>query len=131
MNHERHIPRFLKIAIAATGAAVALSGGPLMPSQENNSTPTDTKGTHTEWHIMPCPKDFVPPWEYQAPKNDNGVQQAIIIELASIKKPEPTPNRNQTECWGPVEVPNTNSDNNTDGNVSVESANKPETKSSS
>lgn len=129
MNHERHIPTFLKIAIAATGAAVALSSGSLMLSQENNSTPTDIKGTHTEWLIMPCPKDFVPPWEYvkKAP------EATIEIELASIQLPKPTPNRNRTECWGPVEVPNTSSDNNTntDSNVFVESANKPEVKTSS
>ncbi len=110
MTHE--IPRFVKVAVAAGTLAAALSGGTQLRTQENGSSPTNTNGTHTEWHIVPCPKDFVPPWEYQAPKNDNGSQQAIIIELASIKKPEPTPNRNQTECWGPIEVPNAESNSN-------------------
>jgi len=97
------IPRFIKIAVAAGGAAVVLSGGLLMP--------TDTKGTHTEWSIVPCPKDFIPPWEYQAPKNNSG--QVGKMELVSIQLPEPTPNKNQTECWGPVEVPDAESNPNT------------------
>jgi hypothetical protein len=109
MNHERHIPSFLKIVIAATGAAVVLSGGPLMPSppQGDNSTPTDTKGTHTEWLIGPCSPNLVAPWKDYVKKINQG---SLVITLASVVPPNtivPVKPKEQPECWYPVEIPNT------------------------
>lgn len=104
------IPRFVKIAVAAGGAAVALSGAPaLLSNQENNHANTNP-GTHTEWVFGPCPKDFVAPWD---PKPTNKQPGAINgeIKLVSIKRPEPTPDRYPIECMIPVQVPNSQTEN--------------------
>ena len=104
MGHE--IRTFVKIAVAAGGAAVALSGSPaLLSSQDNNPTNVN-HGTHTEWHIGACPPGFKAPWEYVAPSS-KPTSLTGEITLVSVVPPQPTPNPYHVECWAPVQVPNT------------------------
>lgn len=78
--------RLLRISerVVLTVGAVALAAAGL----EGLRT---TSGLNDSEQLIPVPCVSPMPWESN--------NQAVEIVLASVKKPEPTPNRNKPECW--------------------------------
>lgn len=87
-----------RVALGVT-AAIALSGlGVLMEKTPQNQDSTTKSRDIPEEHLIRVPCTEPMPWE--APGTENNDQgQTGEIKLASIKLPEPAPNRNQPECW--------------------------------
>jgi hypothetical protein len=104
------ISRTLKIVTAAAGIAVSLNGLGALKENSSNTGKDFTNGKNTQnieqQHLIPVPCEHPLPWEpgYKSDTKESG----IVIELASVKKPEPTRDPNPAECWTIVTETTTN-----------------------
>lgn len=97
----RFLPIVLTGALATTGAAVLLDRGTNPAAKPVNSS---APKTHTEIIVGACPPGYRAPWEQPAPNNPGAINESGIV-LASVVRPQPTPDRNPVECFYKVEVP--------------------------
>lgn len=91
------ISRF-KIATAMALALIATQASNSADIKPTNGDSIDNSNNQPTEHIIgpfPCKEPM--PWEPDYKGNDQN--QTGEIKLASVKKPEPTPDRYQPECW--------------------------------
>ncbi len=91
---ERYI-HSLRIVLAAAGIAMALNGA--SPLQEgSHGTNQHNVNADPATHLVPIPCPEHMPWDPPIKDNEG---QTTDIQLASIKRVEPRPQRTQPECW--------------------------------